>query len=378
MGLDPRLGKEGEIPQYLIKNLEEPNQIILEFNKSLIDKSCDLIPVIKPQIAFYEKYDALKSLKAADKTSSEYKEALKNFNQIKTQRLEMEEETELFKVDVPYFIEQITIKPNNIINYNEKMLKSGGRNQFVYKTGIPAFRGIVYDKAKDMFFVINTCIGAGECVTFCYALKGRYIQYPASYDSMTRRLNYLMNHPDEYEEQMYNEIKNIAKGHDALKGFKPQVVIRWNDSGDFFSKRYVKMANRVIKRLQDEGYNVVDYAYTKVADVAAGEDIKNVSFSAGANKKQSQKAKAGNNKMSYVVPSSIFKDLKFQKYSDEEELVKRVAEFFNLNVDDVITYEEMMERRDKKVPKWYVIVTPEDGDDAAFREDVKAILLTQH
>ena len=63
MGLDPRLEKEGEIPQYLIKNLEDPNQIILEFNKSLIDGVCDLIPVIKPQIAFYEKYDALKSLK---------------------------------------------------------------------------------------------------------------------------------------------------------------------------------------------------------------------------------------------------------------------------------------------------------------------------
>lgn len=63
MGLDPRLEKEGEIPQYLIKNLEEPNQVILEFNKSLIDATCDLIPVVKPQIAFYEKYDALKSLK---------------------------------------------------------------------------------------------------------------------------------------------------------------------------------------------------------------------------------------------------------------------------------------------------------------------------
>ncbi|TFG20191.1 MAG: orotidine-5'-phosphate decarboxylase [Promethearchaeota archaeon] len=63
MGLDPRLEKEGEIPQYLIKNLEEPNKIILEFNKSLIDEACDLIPVIKPQIAFYEKYDVLNSLK---------------------------------------------------------------------------------------------------------------------------------------------------------------------------------------------------------------------------------------------------------------------------------------------------------------------------
>ena len=63
MGLDPRLDKEGEIPQYLINDLVDPNKIILEFNKTLIDNTCDLIPVIKPQIAFFEKYEALSALK---------------------------------------------------------------------------------------------------------------------------------------------------------------------------------------------------------------------------------------------------------------------------------------------------------------------------
>ncbi|MBD3255947.1 MAG: orotidine-5'-phosphate decarboxylase [Candidatus Lokiarchaeota archaeon] len=63
MGLDPRLNQEGEIPTYLIKELEDPSNIITEFNKQLIDKTCDLIAVIKPQIAFYEKYDALDALK---------------------------------------------------------------------------------------------------------------------------------------------------------------------------------------------------------------------------------------------------------------------------------------------------------------------------
>ncbi|MHA1459681.1 MAG: hypothetical protein ACTSQR_08480 [Promethearchaeota archaeon] len=63
MGLDPRLDKEGEIPHFLINELEDPNKIILEFNKALIDNTSDLIPVIKPQIAFYEKYEALNALK---------------------------------------------------------------------------------------------------------------------------------------------------------------------------------------------------------------------------------------------------------------------------------------------------------------------------
>jgi len=63
MGLDPRMDQEGEIPQYLIEELEEPDKIITEFNKILIENTYDLIPIIKPQIAFYEKYDALRALK---------------------------------------------------------------------------------------------------------------------------------------------------------------------------------------------------------------------------------------------------------------------------------------------------------------------------
>lgn len=63
MGLDPRMDKKGEIPQYLIKEFNEPNKTILEFNKILIENSYDLIPVVKPQIAFYEKYEAINALK---------------------------------------------------------------------------------------------------------------------------------------------------------------------------------------------------------------------------------------------------------------------------------------------------------------------------
>ncbi|MFX1454573.1 MAG: orotidine-5'-phosphate decarboxylase [Promethearchaeota archaeon] len=63
MGLDPRMDKDGEIPQYLIDELENPDRIILEFNKSLIEDTFDIIPIIKPQIAFYEKYEAFNALK---------------------------------------------------------------------------------------------------------------------------------------------------------------------------------------------------------------------------------------------------------------------------------------------------------------------------
>lgn len=59
MGLDPKIEN---IPGYLKseaykmygKNLKGAAQAVLEFNKKLIDATADLIPAIKPQIAFYE------------------------------------------------------------------------------------------------------------------------------------------------------------------------------------------------------------------------------------------------------------------------------------------------------------------------------------
>ena len=93
------------------------------------------------------------------------------------------------QVDVDDFIKQITAKPNTVVNTTDKMLKSGGPDEYVYKTGVPAFRGLVYDKNTDEFFIVNTCPGAGSCVLICYALKGNYIRYNNSYDLMTRRLN---------------------------------------------------------------------------------------------------------------------------------------------------------------------------------------------
>jgi len=282
------------------------------------------------------------------------------------------------KVDVDHFIAKMTEPPINVVNTNDKILKSGGHHEYVYKTGIPAFRGIAYDIDNDKFYTINTCPGAGSCVAICYAMKGRYIQYPAAYDGMTRRLNYLLNYPDKYEERMYKELKAKCDEHKALQGYKSKVILRWNDSGDFFAERYVKIAEDVMVRLQKEGYNVDSYAYTKVADVASDSDFGGATFSAGANKRQTGKVDPKKQKMSMVVPSKLFAGLDLMKVTDEATLKARVAKFFNLNPDEVIGYDELMGTPKGEEAKWHVVVTPGDGDDAAFRPDVKSVLLTQH
>jgi len=61
VGLDPRLE---QIPGFLKKRAQSEHknpltaaaEAILEFNKGIIDAVADLVPVVKPQIAFYEQY----------------------------------------------------------------------------------------------------------------------------------------------------------------------------------------------------------------------------------------------------------------------------------------------------------------------------------
>ncbi len=64
VGLDPRLDK---IPGFLIEQarqdtdkspLKQASDAILEFNKGIIDAVYDIVPVVKPQIAFYEVFGA--------------------------------------------------------------------------------------------------------------------------------------------------------------------------------------------------------------------------------------------------------------------------------------------------------------------------------
>lgn len=284
-------------------------------------------------------------------------------------------------IDVEHFIAQITAKPNNLVNTNEKILKSGGIDEYVYKSGIPAFRGIVYDKRQKKFFVINTCPGAGKCVVVCYALRGNYIRYAQSYDSMTRRLNLLLNHPEQFEQQLYRELRDKCEEHGARKGYRPTVVIRWNDSGDFFTKKYVDIAESVIARLGDEGYNIKPYAYTKVADVAEKGRVGLVTFSQGG--KPSQAERVSSKRRSYIIPKSVFEDLDLMKISDEAVLKSNIIAHMRgigvkVSPSNLLTYQELMRTPVASSEKWFVIVTSRDGDDAAFRADVRGILLLEH
>ena len=72
VGLDPMLSY---IPEHVTKKafaefgetLEGAAEAIWQFNKEIVDATCDLIPSVKPQIAMYEQF-GLPGLAAYDKT----------------------------------------------------------------------------------------------------------------------------------------------------------------------------------------------------------------------------------------------------------------------------------------------------------------------
>ena len=64
VGLDPRVGGKSTIPAFLLETAgNDANEAIWLFNKGLIDATHKITPIYKPQIAFYEQYDAMDALK---------------------------------------------------------------------------------------------------------------------------------------------------------------------------------------------------------------------------------------------------------------------------------------------------------------------------
>ena len=301
--------------------------------------------------------------------------------------------------DLDDLADQITRRPNSILGTNAKMTKSATEGEIVYDLTLPALKGIVVDEETGEFVEIQTCPQAGECKIFCYARKGGYVMFPASSMSAAQALNFLVNDPSGYVAMVNKEIQTIkAKLADtSAKAAKKsggsakniQLVVRWHDAGDFFSKEYLDLAFDVAKANPDVKF----YAYTKVADAATGSKPSNfiINFSSGARSSQEKKIQihksAGNVvKRGVTVPKDMFFDLiardgnkiikdakgrtQFTDQAALDQFKQRLAQKYGVNAADIITYDQMLEIPEGNVPKWHVIVQPGAGDRAANRHDV--------
>lgn len=302
------------------------------------------------------------------------------------------------KYDLDKLRAAFTTRPTKILKQNEKMQHSDGSSSQFFNIGLPALKGLAVDEDTGEFVVVDTCPGAGKCKTLCYAMKGGYIQYPASNLGQTRLLNFLYNDPNGFMSMLASEIAAFAKKNEK-RGTK--TIIRWHDAGDFFSTDYLDKAYALAKQFP----NVDFYAYTKIASIAKGAKPDNfiINFSMGALPGQEKQIDRSLVKHSDVVPKEMFDDLvkrekvptgKINKKTGEEDtksvmmyknaqsintLKQRLAKQYQLDPESILTYDEMMKTPVSKQPnKYNVIVKPGDGDDSANRRDVLGTYLLIH
>ena len=286
----------------------------------------------------------------------------------------------------------ITTRPKKILEQNEKMKHSSGKSTQFYNIGLPALKGLVVNEGKlpagkkNDFVVVDTCPGAGICKTYCYAKKGGYVQYAASSMAKSRVLNFLMNDPNGFKNELSRELE-IASNRDK----DVKIAVRWHDAGDIFSADYMKLAYEIAKNFP----SIAFFAYTKMADVALSEAPENfkITFSEGSTPEQSKKVKNKEIRKSITVPFDLFKDLYLKK---DGKLVKsksgvplfkrkgldtlkdRMVEKYHLSKDSIITYSELLKKPKSNNIEWNVIVVPGEGDISATRADVRGIYLLFH
>ena len=302
-------------------------------------------------------------------------------------------------IDVDYFIKEITTKPKQIFDRNPKMEKSDtGGFQYTVNTGIPALRGIIYDIDNQKFFTINTCPGAGTCAVSCYARKGFYIMNDGKNLKYIQRLNLLLNDPEEYENIIMDELDPLAykiKRESKKEGKDIKLVIRWNDAGDFFAKKYYDIAISVTNQLVKAGYNIESYAYTKMGDIANIADPNFImNFSDDANKKETSKVDTESAKISKIVPKELFRDIfakegpayvkdekgkaMFKDEASKEKLKNLISVKYNVPYETLAFNDELPPEQGTEYLYNVIVLPTGDSDIAAQRRDVRISFLLQH
>lgn len=281
------------------------------------------------------------------------------------------------------FKKLISTRPPRILQRNTKMKHSGGGKANFFNIGLPALQGLIVDERTGEFKVITTCIGAGKCSLYCYVKDGAslYVSLKEASLYQTRVLNFLVNDPKGFEQQLAREIQ--TKLTTAAKEGK-KLVVRWHDSGDFFSPDYEKFAYDIAESFP----HVKFFAYTKMAGMVHAKRPPNffVRFSKGASAVQEKQIDFENTMFADIVPREVFRDLFDSKKKGagikKEEFIdvlkQRVSEYFRIDKRTILTYKEIMRIPETPTPIYNVIVMGGDGDDAALRHDVKAVYLLAH
>ena len=284
----------------------------------------------------------------------------------------------------------LRIEPNEdqLIGQNGKMLKTNFHN-----ITLPAYRGIYYDERQQKFFIINVCDKAKDCTIFCFAQLNYFVKNSATVQLNAQKLNYLLNHGLTWQSRVINKINLLNDGVN-------RTIVRWHDSGDFFSEQYMKLAFDIA----DETKFAEHYAYTKSVGIAKSFTTKppNIEFKFSYGGLDDHLIDPEVDGYAVVIPPKYF-----QKYQPMEQKIepktkrKYMGKGWNFTPESIelikdaifadygtklhLVRNNMITVNDlKKIPynpndrKWIVISKSGDSDISAYRRDVQGVLLLQH
>lgn len=211
-----------------------------------------------------------------------------------------------------------------------------------------------------------------------------------------------MNDPDGYYQMALDQAEKIAN---RLKKQGKNLVLRWNESGDFFSNTYFDIATKVTDELIARGYNVTSSAYTKMGNLAKlGSKNFKIQFSTNANKRERNKIDVGKERFSQIVPRNLFRDgifvksgMHIQVYKDGKNKGKPIfvdknakdrlrkiifdtyKDEFNLVDFNKLVYQDQLPKKIGKYNEYTIVMLPKgDTDIGAQRPDVRGLFILEH
>lgn len=166
--------------------------------------------------------------------------------------------------DLDKLRKMVMTRPKVLLTRNQKAQHSETEFDIVYNLGLPALKALCVDEddPDKPFTMINTCPGAGACIQGCFAMKGSYVQFNNVSLKLTQTLNYLVNDFEGFKKQLSSQIQryvNTSKSKNKKSGTVLNVLVRFHDSGDFFSPDYTQLAEDIAIQFP----TVIFYAYTK-------------------------------------------------------------------------------------------------------------------
>jgi len=320
----------------------------------------------------------------------------KKLSSIDKNNIKLAKDTDFGKID--YDLEELARILKGVPSDEQLLGQNGkmGKTNF-YNITLPAYRGIFYDESQNKFYVINVCDKADTCSKVCFAQMGHFIKNDAAIRIHAQKLNYLLNHAETWKSRVIAAINALYDGINL-------VVVRWHDSGDFFSEEYMKLAFEVAR----EAKRAEHYAYTK--EVGMAKSLKSImppnfefKFSYGGT--ENNLIEPTKDAHAIIVPTKVFADLqpdeeKFSKqtkkwyigkgwkFTDDamkilkQRIVQFAKEEYGIHIDPktLVTHSQLIEiPYEKTNPRTLnVIGVSGDSDISALRKDVLGIYLLQH